>query len=151
MAYSERQKETMTQQNQQVATATTTQQSLEPNLFELSNHEIHVTYSSTSFTGRPQLNYHSPTGILNFKGQDIRVEQSELGTLVSVSIMKTVDTGYTSLTLLLPHVNLAGSTQQNIASVAIITRHLFGVLPHAGAQELYKVEHLHGVARFVEF
>src|SRR5690348_5588738 len=78
---------------------TSGQQQLEPNLFELSNHDIHVTYSTTSFSGQPQLNYHSSTGILNFQGQDIRVEQSELGSLVTVSIMKTVDTGYTSLTV----------------------------------------------------
>jgi hypothetical protein len=136
---------------QQPTSPSSVQQRVEPNLFELSNHEVHITYSSTSFTGQAQLNYHAQTGVLNFQGQDIRVETSELGTLVTVSIFKTVDTGYTSLTLLVPHVNLAGSTQQNISTVAIITRHLFGVLPHAGAQELYKVEHLHGVARLVEF
>jgi hypothetical protein len=110
----------MTQQDQQGASVSSTQQSVEPNLFELSNHEIHVTYSSTSFTGQAQLNYHSPTGVLNFQGQDIRVENSELGILVTVSIFRTVDTGYTSLTLLLPHVNLTRSTQQNISTVAII-------------------------------
>jgi hypothetical protein len=142
----------MSQQHQQPTPAGTAQQQpVEPNLFELSNQEIHVTYSSTSFTGQAQLSYHSPTGILTFQGQDIRIEQSELGILVSVTIVKTIDTGSTSLTLLLPHVNLAGSTQQPIHTVAIITRHLFGVLPRTGAQELYKVEHLSGMARLVEF
>jgi hypothetical protein len=141
----------MSQQHHQPTSAGTAQQPVEPNLFELSNQEIHITYSSTSFTGQAQLSYHSPTGILTFQGQDIRIEQSELGTLVSVTIVKTIDTGSTSLTLLLPHVNLAGSTQQPIHTVAIIARHLFGVLPRTGAQELYKVEHLSGMARLVEF
>ncbi|GAC1423475.1 MAG: hypothetical protein PVS3B3_12890 [Ktedonobacteraceae bacterium] len=126
-------------------------QHVEPNLFELSNDEMQITYSSTSFTGQAQLNYHTHASVLTFQGQDIRVEKSELGTLVTVSIIRTVDTGYSSLTLLLPHVNLAGSNQQNISTVVILTRHLFGILPHAGAQELYTVQNVQGVALFVEF
>ena len=139
----------MTQQ--QTTQSSTQQQQVGPNLFELSNGEMQVTYSSTSVSGQAQLNYHTHTNVLTFKGQDVRVENSELGTLVTVSTFKTVDTGYSSLTLVLPHINLAGSGQQNFSTIVILTRHLFGVLPHAGAQEFYSVQHVHGVARFVEF
>ncbi len=137
--------------SQQQASQSSTQQQAGPNLFELSNGEMQVTYASTSVSGQAQLNYHTHTNVLTFQAQDIRVENSELGTLVTVSTFKTVDTGYSSLTLLLPHINLAGSGQQNFSTIAVLTRHLFGVLPHAGAQELYSVQHVHGVARFVEF
>ena len=127
-----------------------TQQHEEPNLFELSNSEIQITYSSTSLTSSSQLNYNTNADAVTFKDEDIRVEKSELGTLVHVSTIKTVDTGYSTLTLFIPRVNLAGSSQQNISTIAIFTQHLFGVLPHPGAQELYSVQSVDGVARFVE-
>ncbi len=141
----------MSQQVQPTTSQSSSQQAVAPDLFELSNDEIQITYSPTSFSGQAQLNYHTHTNVLTFQGQDIRVENSELGTFVTVSTVKTVDQGYSSLTVLLPHVNLAGSEQQNFSTIAILTRHLFSVFSHAGAQDLYSVQHLHGVARFVEF
>jgi hypothetical protein len=147
----------MTQQDSSTASTTVAasqtaaQQSAEPNVFELSNQDVHVTYSTSSIAGQTQLGYRTSTHALSFQQQDIRVEQSELGTLVTVSTVKTVDRGYTSLTLILPRVNLADSPQQNISAIAIVTTHLYNILPHVGAQQLYSVHQVHGVARLVEF
>src|SRR5579883_3230649 len=85
-------------------------QNAEPNLFELHGHETHITYSTTSTAGKPQLVYRNNEQNYSFSGDEIRTQDSELGTLVSVSLVRTIDQGSTSLTLVVPSVNLAGSS-----------------------------------------
>ncbi len=127
-------------------------QNAEPNLFELHGHDTHITYSTTSVTGKPQLVYRNSEQSYNFSGDDIRTQDSELGTLVSVSLVKTIDQGSTSLTLVVPSVNLAGEQQQPIKTLAVVTKHLVGIQPgQKGARELYHEVSLEGKAESVLF
>lgn len=127
-------------------------QNVEPNLFELHGHDAHITYSTTSVAGKPQLVYRTKEQSYSFSGDDIRTQDSELGTLVSVSLVRTIDQGSTSLTLVVPSVNLAGEQQQHIKTLAVVTKHIVGVQPlQKGARELYHEVSLEGKAEFVEF
>ena len=127
-------------------------QNAEPNLFELHGHEAHITYSTTSIGGKPQFVYRDKEQSYSFSGDEIRTQDSELGTLVSVSLVRTVDQGSTSLTLVLPSVNLAGETQQHFKTFAVVTKHLVGIQPgQKGARELYHEFSLEGKAQFVVF
>ena len=45
----------------------------EPNLYEVHGHGIHVTYSTTSITGKPLFNYHDAAQTKNFSGDQIQV------------------------------------------------------------------------------
>lgn len=127
-------------------------QNAEPNLFELHGHETHITYSTTSVAGKPQLVYRNNEQSYSFSGDEIRTQDSELGTLVSVSLVKTIDQGSTSLTLVVPSVNLAGAQQQHIKTLAIVTKHVVGVQPlQKGARELYHEVSLEGKAELVQF
>ncbi len=121
-----------------------TQQDNQPNLFELSGHGVQVTYSTTGIDGHP---HHEN---LAFSGSEIRTQQSELGTLVSVTLIRTVDAGNTVLTLLLPSIRLTGETAQPFETLAIITK-TFGILPHEGAQPTYHAVKLSGSAQRVFF
>ena len=83
----------------------------QPILFALTGSGVHLTYSSTSISGKPQLTYQDSGQTRQFSGDEIRrLDHPDLGTLVSVSLVKTVDAGSTSLTVVVPRVALPGRT-----------------------------------------
>lgn len=127
-----------------------TQHRREPNRFDITGSGVQITYEPIHFIDRPnlpQLTYQDSERNLTFHKGEIRTQHSELGTLVSVSLERTVDAGDSVLTLLLPSINLAGASEQNFDTLAIITRS-FGILPHTGAGLDYTVlSNLQGVAR----
>jgi hypothetical protein len=130
-----------------------TQQENQPNLFELSGDGVQITYSTTSFDGHPHFDFQGPYGPqenLTFTGSEIRTQQSELGTLVSVTLLRTIDAGNTVLTLLLPFVRLTGQNAQSFETLAIVAK-TYGILPHRGAQPTYQVVRLFGSAQIVHF
>ena len=73
-----------------------------PNLYQLHGHHLHITYSTSSIDGKPRFQYHDPFQTLQFSGDEIRTIASEIGTLVTVTIRLTVDSGSTSSTLSCP-------------------------------------------------
>jgi hypothetical protein len=125
-----------------------------PNLYRLSGDHLQVTYSTTSISGQPRFSYKDDTRTLSFTGNQIRETKTEMGTLVSVTIRMTVDTGSTTFTLLVPAVNLAGpSSTAQIHTYGITTTHKFSVVPAAnrGQTELYTATELSGTASAVVF
>jgi len=127
-----------------------TQQSNQPNLYQLSGDGIQITYTLANTNGQPQLDYQDSTGnSTTFSGNQIRSEQSMLGTLITVFLVQTIDSGSTTLTLLVPGVNLAPTTQQNIETIAIVTNNLFSILEiHKARQtQTYQIYNLQGTAQ----
>lgn len=122
-----------------------------PNVYELHGDGIIVTYSASDLKGQPELTYHSESLACSFSGPDVTVEETQVGTLVSVTIVKTVDVGFTSFTLVLPYVNLVFGDPATIRTVGITTLHraLAGAIGHP-QQTTYRVQHLHGSARQVQ-
>jgi hypothetical protein len=99
------------------------------------------------------LYYNGPQGVKDFTGPQIRqVEVPDLGTLVSVTIVLTPDSGSTTFTLLLPRVNLPAPPALPVAvpvtTEGITTAHHFSLAPafNHGQQEFYTVTRLHGTA-----
>lgn len=125
------------------------QQFTQPNLFTFDG-DAQISYSSTSINGQPQFTYQDADYNLTFSGGDIRTQESELGTLVSVSLVRTVDAGATILTLLLPGIILPWGEAQPLETLAITTK-TFGILPRQGTQRTYQLLNLQGTAQFVEF
>ena len=125
----------------------------EPNVFELNGDGVQITYDARGpFVDQPGLKptftYQDADSNLTFTGDEIRSQQSELGTLVSVSLKMTVDAGATVLTLVLPSINVAAATEQPFETLAIVTES-FGILPREGARQIYDVLELDGLARFI--
>jgi hypothetical protein len=125
----------------------------QPNLYELSGEGIHITYSTTSFGGVPLFTYQDGSQSKQFTGSQIRTVQTEIGTLVTVTIFLTVDSGSTTFTVLIPAVNLRSTDSVAIRTDAIATVHRFLVIgpPLQGQTELYTVYPLSGTASFVVF
>ena len=128
-----------------------TQQSEKPNQYQLMSNEIQITYTLSNDNGQPELSYQGTHGSLTFTGNDIRTEETLLGTLITVFLVRTVDTGSVTLTLLLPGVNLAGTAEQPIETIAIETHNLFSVLDRNKARQTrtYQVYNLQGRALYI--
>jgi hypothetical protein len=124
-----------------------------PNLYQLAGDHLHVSYTTTGIDGQPHLTYQDATQTLSFRGEDIRTVSTEIGTLVSVSIRRTVDTGSTAFSLLLPGVALDATNSAAVTTQGIITIHRFSPVPafNHGQKELYTSVALRGTARFVVF
>ncbi|MFN6558495.1 MAG: hypothetical protein RMY28_001630 [Nostoc sp. ChiSLP01] len=126
-----------------------------PTSYELQNKQqrLKVTYSTTSFTGEPRLQYQKGRQILQFAGDEIRTTDTEIGTLVTVTLSKTVDTGSTTFSLLIPAVNLGNSNEAPIETKGITTENRFSTIPafNQGQRQIYKVTPLFGTAQALVF
>jgi hypothetical protein len=127
---------------------------IQPNLYDLSGAGLHITYSTTGIDGKPHFTYHSGSQTLIFVGDQIQTTQSPLGTLVTVFIVRTVDSGSTTFTLLVPRANLNNISEHlQITTDGIIALHRFSLI-HAlmhGQLDRYTVHALHGTASHVQF
>lgn len=127
---------------------------VQPNLYVLSGGGIHVTYSTTGLQGQPHLTYSSAFQSHTFSGNQITTTQTPIGTLVTVTIHMTVDSGSTTFTLLVPVVNLNSPTDiVHITTEGVTTHHRFSVIPAAmhGQIETYTAQQLTGNAEHAEF
>ena len=122
---------------------------VQPTNWSLHGGGIHVLFS----TAGPHLHYQDSVRVLDFTGASIRVVAvPDVGTLVSVTIFLTVDSGSTTFTVLLPVVNLPAPpllpVPVNVVTEAITTAHHFSVIPAFmhGQQEHYSVTSLTGTA-----
>ena len=128
-----------------------TQQNQEPNQYQLTSDGLQITYTPSNDNGQPQLGYQGSHGNLTFTANDIRSEETVPGTLITIFLVRTVDTGSVTLTLLLPGVNLAGTTEQPIQTIAIETQNLFSILDRNKARQTqtYQVYNLQGTAQYI--
>jgi hypothetical protein len=124
------------------------------NLFELGSYSTQVTYSSTSITGQPLLNYRDDANNLSFMGDEIRIVETEIGQLITVTLESgAADAPPVTFTLVLPEVNVmpqSGGTQIQVPGILTTTRSLFGG-PRLGAEKTYSILELQGTAQFVVF
>lgn len=124
-----------------------------PDFYQLHGDHLHITYSTTSFDGKPRFDYQDASQTLTFEGDQIRTVTTEIGALVTVTICMTIDRGSTTFTLFVPTVNLGSSNQARVHTEAITTIHRFSIVPafNQGQTELYTVTPLTGTASFVNF
>lgn len=138
-----------------VAITTTSVETQQPNLYDLKNGTLQISYSTSGIDGRPHFSYKKGKTQLNFSGDEIRTATTDLGTVVSVTTTMTVDTGSTSFSVLIPKINLdstVGSTIK-VSTQGIETKHKFSMIPsfNKGQMDTYKVTSLTGKASFVLF
>jgi hypothetical protein len=124
-----------------------------PNLYDLQGNGLHISYSTTGFDGKPHFSYQNGAQVLNFSGDQIRTVGTEVGTLVSVTTLMTIDSGSTTFTVLIPRVNLDSTLQAAVKTEGITTKHKFSLIPDLmrGQLDTYKFTLLSGTASFVNF
>jgi hypothetical protein len=126
------------------------------NSFELRGKSIHVSYESTSFTGVPTLSYRDDRLSLSFSGDEIRVADTELGQLITVTIEAIPDLKVVTFTLALPIVTVPqGNTPIGIKVPGITVTNPTTIggpkLLGPGPQKLYSIVNMKGTAQFFEF
>ncbi|MBO3461688.1 hypothetical protein G7B40_039550 [Aetokthonos hydrillicola Thurmond2011] len=120
------------------------------NTFELSGGSIVVSYSETSFSGVPLLSYRDNNFNLNFSGQQIRIQDTEIGQLITVTLETVPDLRTVTFTLVLPSVNLSTTSEKiRITVPGIKTTTLTTIAgPGRGAEKTYSTVNLKGTASF---
>lgn len=126
-----------------------------PNQYHLHDGGISVAYYPDGFgpimepRGPLHLVYQDAFRSLTFYGEEARtVQVPDLGTVVSVTIAETTDTGSTSFSLLIPDVDLpTGQSSVYIQTEGITTVHriFLGLIGHPQS-ETYTVTQLNGTA-----
>jgi len=127
---------------------------IQPNRYVMqsSDGKTKVDYETSSFIGQPTLNLtQGPGPVRHFTGSQIRTLNTEIGTLVTVTTQMTVDTGSTSVSVLIPSISLKTVSEQSAFSTeAIVTSHAGpNSHPATGVQETYQFIQLKGEANFV--
>jgi hypothetical protein len=125
-----------------------------PNLYELKGEDVQITYATTSIAGRPQLTVEHKGASQSFQGEQIRVQEIEIGTLVTVTLEQVPDLMTVTLTIVLPSVNLdeTGETIVRLHAVRTTTRTSFGGPRLVKGQiQSYDVLPLEGAARAARF
>jgi hypothetical protein len=130
----------------------------EPNLFDLDgvgskNKDVHITYSTSSIAGKPIFNYKDSNGAHNFIGSQIRTQETEIDTMVTVTLVVVPDLHTITLTLIVPDINLQNCPVQ-FETIAILTTHknpIGGPCLVKGALQSYEIIELQGTADSVVF
>ena len=125
-----------------------TPQSNQSNLFEsqefqLAGECVQITYLTSDREGKPHLTFKDDGDERSFTGDEIRIEQSELGTLATVLLGYLPDVGSDTLTLVIPQVRVA-ELSEPVETFAIKCHHSMTMLPQPGAAQSYQVIPLKG-------
>jgi hypothetical protein len=125
-----------------------------PDLYELSGDGVSVVYHPVFAGGVPSLTYQDPYRTLHFRGDQIRrVDVPDLGTLISVTLVQTVDMGSTTFSVLLPRVNLPNHTGTSIpiSTEGVTATHRLSPVVglNQGARDVYSFTRLTGTAGLV--
>jgi hypothetical protein len=126
-----------------------------PNQYHLAGYGISVSYFPDGFgpiaqDGPDRLFYQDADRHLVFNGSEIRkVDVDDLGTILSVTIVSTIDVGSTSFSVILPHVNLPQGPHASAAvdteAVTTVHRAFVRLIGHPQV-ETYTVTRLTGTA-----
>jgi hypothetical protein len=100
--------------------------------------------------GSARLEYNGDEGNRIFAGDEIRVQDSPLGKLISVIVQLNPDAGVVTFTLMLPPITgVTPDVPQTFDTIAVKSRAV-GFMVQPGAQLSYSVLCMHGTAESVE-
>ena len=121
------------------------------NLFELSSSTIHVTYSTTNILGGPILSYRDNIRSLSFRGDDIRIESTALGDVVTVMLETIPDLRTVTFSLIVPIVTVMNQSSGTRIKVLGVTATAPTTIagPPPGPEQLYSAVYLRGTAQFI--
>jgi hypothetical protein len=132
-------------------TAAPTPRGITPNTFELANRRITVSFSATSITGDPLMHYKDRQREVNARGDEIHQVETEIGTLVTITLEPDADAGSLLFTLVIPRAVLTSAgVELPIATQGLYTRNrLYPRLPASVQLQTSDVVELKGTATFV--
>jgi hypothetical protein len=89
------------------------------NKFTLKEHHIEVDYTIGANPSFPALSYKEGTVSKTFKPSEIRTDSTVLGSLVSVPLQRTIDTGGKTFAFFLPEIAVPTGQTATFTTVAV--------------------------------
>ena len=125
-----------------------------PNSFQLSgDYGVEITYDETSITGEPRFTFRDGSRDVSASGDEIRREETNVGTLVGATVEAVPDRDVTDVSVLLPTINL-DDDEAECAAIAIETTTrsaIGGPSTISGPLQSYKAYAVNGTARSLQF
>jgi hypothetical protein len=125
--------------------------SISPNNFELRGKDVRVSFSETSFTGEPIMQYRDRTRQVNARGDEIQQVDVGIGKLVTIVLQSNAaDAESIQFSVLIPHALLTGTDQSvKIRTLGITTRGPGFIIPTTRQLESYSEVRLTGEGTFI--
>ena len=125
------------------------QQSDLATMFLLSGEDVKLSYYINEDQSS-ELDYQDSQGSLTFQSDQLHIQQSAIGTLITATLKTSAEAGVTTCTLVLPDVKLGGQTKQPVETFAIITQSS-STVSTVGAQLTYRVVALQGTGQYTDY
>ncbi|WP_257445842.1 hypothetical protein [Archangium lipolyticum] len=124
---------------------------ISPNHFELKGKDIRVSFSETSFTGEPIMQYRDRRRQVNARGDEIRQVDVGIGKLVTIVLQSNAaDAESIQFSVLIPPALLTGSDQSvHINTLGITSRGPGFIAPSTQQLERYAEVRLSGEGTFI--
>jgi hypothetical protein len=122
---------------------------VQPNAYVLKGGNLTFTYVKNNFLGGPFVTYSDGIQTKDFFGSAVRVLETGIGTLVTVTTHMTIDTGGTEFSVLLPVIELPNNTATQNFNTDGVETHFKGPdsFPATGVRETYNFIPMTGTAR----
>src|SRR5438445_764847 len=125
------------------------QQSDLATMFLLAGEDLKISYYINE-DHSSELDYQDAQGSLTFQSNQLHIQQSAIGTLITATLKNNADAGVTTCTLVLPNVKLGGQTKQPVETFAVIAQD-YSALSRVGAQLTYRVIPLQGTGQYTDY
>lgn len=124
---------------------------VQPNEYTLQGGNLTFTYLKHNFLGQPFVSYTENGQTKSFSGSAVRVLETGIGTLVTVTTQSSIDTGGTDFSVLLPVIELPGTGKSQAFSTDGINTRFKGPdsFPATGVRETYDFIPMKGEARLI--
>lgn len=121
------------------------------NLFELSHGKDTLTYTVSNIAGQPVLDFTHGGKTQSFTGAEVQSKKTSLGTEVTVTLERGIDSNSRLLTLVLPEVHIGPSGSEKLSVPVIFHTLLNSIIgpPRTGPTQTYEVQIFHCTASFV--
>jgi hypothetical protein len=126
-----------------------TQKSDLATMFLLSGEDVKISYYINE-DNSSELDYQDSQGNLTFQSNQLHIQKSAIGTLITATLKSSADAGATTCTLVLPDVKLGGQTKQPVETFAVIAQD-YSTLSSVGAQLTYRVVSLQGTGQYTDY
>ena len=126
-----------------------TQQSDLATMFLLTGEGLKISYYINE-DNSSELDYQDAQASLTFQSNQLHIQQSAIGTLITATLKNSADAGATTVTLVLPNVKLGGQTKQPLETFAVIAKD-YSALSRIGAQLTYRVVALQGTGQYTDY
>ena len=125
---------------------------LTPNQYELTGQQTQITYARLGEQALLTYQVFQGPPTRSFQGDQIRTQDTEIGTLISVTLEVIPDASETSLTVVVPQINLSETREQSFETVALLTTQRSSIAGPdlvVGVVQSYRIVPLEGIARLV--